>query len=247
MDITTATKENVGLGRFMSRVYTRTGLGVGSSVAIALLMESSTSPFTWGGGFALTIASVIGIGVKSLAPTYATKKENGHDIIFAQDKPIREACYWGLTTGMGLTMAPFVSTVNDVDPSILPASLLITASVLGGCSVLATRCKDAMMMQWKGPLMVGLGSLLGLQLLGIGSMYFFGANNVFAGMVHNVDVYGGVALFTGFAIYDSWNCQKMYLAGTPDHLGCATDLYLDAMNLLVRIMEILSKANNKRD
>ncbi len=99
-------------------------------------------------------------------------------------------------------------------------------------------------MQWKAPLGVGLASLIGAQLIGLGSSLIFGPNS-FSLLLHNVDIYGGIALFTLMSIYDAHLARQMYLEGKPDHLACATSVYLDVMNLSIRIMEALAKAKQK--
>ena len=77
-------------------------------------------------------------------------------------------------------------------------------------------------------------------MLGLGSTLIFGPNALSA-LVHNVDIYGGIGLFTLMSIYDSYMAKQMYLKGEADHLGCATTVYLDFINLLIRIMEALAK------
>jgi FtsH-binding integral membrane protein len=63
-----------------------------------------------------------------------------------------------------------------------------------------------------------------------------------------VDTYGGILLFTAMNAYDTQLAMARYRDGDADHLGCATDLFLNFMNLLIRIMEALAKAqeHNKR-
>jgi len=57
-----------------------------------------------------------------------------------------------------------------------------------------------------------------------------------------VDIYGGILLFTGLTVYDSYQARLAYVRGEPDHLGVSVDIYLDLMNLLIRIMEAMAKA-----
>ncbi len=65
-------------------------------------------------------------------------------------------------------------------------------------------------------------------------------------LLHNVDLYGGIALFTGFTAYDTHRAIDLYKRNDPDHLGVATDMYLNFMNLLIRIMEIYLKMQRKQ-
>lgn len=58
----------------------------------------------------------------------------------------------------------------------------------------------------------------------------------------NVDIYGGIVLFTGIITYDMYIAEKLYREGNHDHLGCSTKLYLDFINILIRIITIIAKA-----
>ena len=64
-------------------------------------------------------------------------------------------------------------------------------------------------------------------------------------MLHNVNVYGGVVVLSAFTAYDTHNMIELYKKGEPDSLSAATNFYLNFMNLLVRIMEILAKTQKK--
>lgn len=143
---------------------------------------------------------------------------------------------------MGLTMAPFVSMIQSVDPIVLPASLLMTAGIFGGSAFVALK-SSVDFARWKGPLMVGLGCLLGTQLVGLASLLIAGPSSGLAMLLHNVDIYGGIGLFTLMTMYvyrftcftrkllfaktlantlkryDSHVAKQLYLKGEPDDLG----------------------------
>ncbi len=232
--------KTVGLSNFMTKVYGQTYFGVlgslGTAYAIAPFIADQPL-IAIGIGFVGSIASIIGIS--ALKPTYHTKKIGTEVVQYAEDQPLRKLSFAGLSIGMGTMISPLITHVMELDPWILPNSMIISSLIFGGCALMAKRC-DPRIMTWQGPLMVGLGSLVGLQLLGLGSILCFGPNS-FALMIHNVDVYGGIVLFTGFSIYDSYKARIAYEQGKPDTIGCSTELYLDFMNLLIRILEILAK------
>lgn len=241
-------KTNVGLSRFMSRVYTKMGLGVASSVGVSLLLAPVVvdSPEYMLGCFGAGIITSFGgvFGISKLKPTFRTKQEGDEVIEYAEDKPLREASFWTLTGGMGLLIVPAMAVITDIDPSIVPASLLMSGSIFGGCALIAAKANNPKIMEWKAPLFVGLTSLIGIQFIGLGSSLVFG-QNTFSMMLHNVDIYGGICLFTLMSSYDAHMAREMYLKGEPDHLGCATSVYLDFMNLLLRIMEAMAKAKQR--
>lgn len=234
---------NVGLSKFMIKVYTRMGLGVGATMATSLTLMpilATQHPFAaLGVGAVMSFGSIFGI--TSSKPEYKTTHERGEVIHYSENTTVREVSFWCLPVGMGVMMSPFMGMIISIDPAIVPASILLSGTIFGGCAIAATKVKDSTMMQWKAPLMVGLASLIGIQLVGLGSTLLFGSNTL-SMMLYNVDVFGGAALFTLMSIYDSYMARKMYLSGEPDHLGCATSVYLDFMNLLIRIMEIMVKS-----
>jgi len=152
-----------GLKKFMSRVFLRSGAGVASTLGVALAVPF-TSTNVWmlfGTGTVMAFGSIFAVG--GLKPCFETTK-NGHH---QSTNPIgREIAFGGLTVGMGLTMAPFVSMIQSVDPIVLPASLIMTAGIFGGSAFVALK-SSVDFARWKGPLMVGLGCLIGTQLVGL--------------------------------------------------------------------------------
>lgn len=233
---TVVDKHETGLQQYMSRVYTRTAMGVGATLGTSFLTLPLAMEYplaVLGAGTITSLVSVLGIG--SIDPI--NKSESGR--LRTENPPLREASFWGLTAGMGLVVAPMLGITQAIDPSILPSALLISGSIFGGCAYASTRIKG--ISTWKAPLGVGLVTLLGTQIVGLTSMLLLGPGP-FSSLLHNVDIYGGVALFTAMSIYDAHVARKQYQEGNADHLGCATSLYLDFMNLLIRIIEILAKS-----
>lgn len=240
---TTNNECSVGLSKFMSKVYSRMGLGISATMATSLgLMPfiGDHNPFIYlGVGFVTAIGC--SFGISSSEPTYKTKYEGTELIHYSENSVLREASFWGLTGGMGVMLAPFMGMIMEIDPAIVPASLLLSGTIFGGCALFASKTKNADIMKWKAPLMIGLGSLIGIQLAGLGSMLIFGPNT-FSNIVQNVDIFGGTILFTFMSVYDAYVARQMYISGKPDALGCSTSVYLDFINLLIRIMQILAKA-----
>lgn len=240
--------KDVGLKQFMTKVYTKMALGVAATVGTSLTMMPlmttfHVNPFI---PFGIGAVSMFGsiYGLTSSKPTYLTKEENGEIIHYTENSTSRELSFWGLSVGMGTMMSPMVTMVMENDPVILPASLLLSGYIFGGCALFASKTKNTKILEWKAPLMIGLTSLIGIQLVGIGANIIMG-HNALSSMIHSVDIYGGIGLFTIMSIYDAYLAKKMYLEGDADHLGCTVNLYLDFMNLLIRIMEALAKAKQK--
>lgn len=237
--------QNLGFRQFLSRTYAWTGLGLCGTLGVATLLGPvGLSMPLFIGGIVTSFASIFGLSW--LKPEFKKKTDHGKEILYAEDSLARKLSFVGLTGGMGVAMAPMIQMVLSIDPMIVPVSLGLTASIFGGCWLYSKKCTDLSMMKWKFPLLIGLCSLVGLQLIGLGSMWFFGPNAISA-LIHSVDLYGGIVLFVLLTIYDMHKASKMYRKGKPDHLGCATNLYLDGLNLIVRIMQIMAEAKKAVD
>ena len=83
--------------------------------------------------------------------------------------------------------------------------------------------------------------ILGCGMTGLTSQLIFGPNE-FSSFLHSVDVYMGIPLMAGFVAYDTHEARAMYKNGDPDHLGCAANLYLDFINILIRVIDAIGEA-----
>lgn len=232
---------NVGLSNFMSKVYTQASLGVLGTLGTAYVtmpMLVEHPGMALGCGFVGAIAGIIGIN--RYEPVYHSKTIGTELVKYAEDHPMRKWSFAGLSASMGIMMAPFLDTVTTIDPWILPNSMIVTSLIIGGSAVISKYCGSEIM-TWKGPLMLGLTSLIGLQLVSLGSLALLGPNPFASMMLGNVSIYGGIALFTGFSVYDSYMARVMYEKGTPDHMRCSVEIYLDFINLLIDIMRLMAK------
>jgi len=158
----------------MTKVYTRTGLGVASSLITATVLMPLAETHFWP---IFGVGAVLGLGctlaTTMIKPTYEFTLIKGRQIRTSINPPEREAAFVGMTIGMGMTMAPLISVVTFIDPMIVPISVLITGATFGTCALVASRIKDTSIMAWQAPLMGGLFSLVGLQLMGLGSLLIF--------------------------------------------------------------------------
>lgn len=239
-------KTDMGLRQFLGRVYLRSGLGIAGTVGLAAALApfafTGAFPYLMCGGLVLAMGSCLGIIY--IKPEIKTITVGNQEVVYAKDKLSRELCFVGLVGGMAMGLAPMMYIITEISPMIVPISLMLTSSIFGGCWWYSKRCSDLQMMKWRAPLLIGLGTLVGGGLLSLGSMLIFGPN-MFSTMWQTLDIYGGIALFTGMTIYDMHAAVKMYQEKNPDHIGCSTNLYLDFLNIFIRVMEAMSKATKK--
>jgi FtsH-binding integral membrane protein len=130
---------------------------------------------------------------------------------------------------MGVTIAPSLVVFA---PAIPYAAVVATALVAGPITA-SLYLPKGQLLPWGPALYVGLWGLVGV---GIGGIWF--------PMLHDVNLYGGVLLFTGYSAYDTHKLISEYERGNKDHIGHATNYSLNAINIFVRMLEIISKIQN---
>lgn len=233
-------ENGVGVKRFMAKVYTKMGLGVAATMGTALTL----APFDFGlGAFGVGAVGMFGsiYAFSKYSPTHHTKMVEDETVYYTKNPKAREYAYWSLAGSMGIMMSPVVGIYMTVDPFVIPAGIMISSYVFGGCALYSYRTTNTAISTWKAPLMIGLTGLVGMQFIGLGASLLFGANS-FSSFIHSVDTFGGIGLFTLMSIYDAYIAKQMYIKGDADHLSCALTVYLDFMNLLIRIMDALAKS-----
>ena len=225
-----------GLKQFLRRTYKWLATGVAGSVSTALMCASLDPFLCFGVGL---VGGLSSIGILSyVQPTKHIEERIYEKIHYSINPPLRVFGYGLLVASMGMSIAPMCAIYGT---GVLVNSLAATGLVFGSCFWYAQRFGTEKLLSLQGPLTIGLVSLVGMQLFGIAHALFTGDPNLLSALFE-IDTYASIALFSGFAIYDTYVAKKMYLEGNADHLHCSTSLFLDFMNLLVRIMKIIGES-----
>lgn len=238
-----------GKAKFMRQTFFHTGVGIGTSCLIASLIPVSVGFGALLTGFGIGLGATIYIGTTKRKEFPIFEELNGTvSPYYPKDEAQnRTIAYYALTSGMGLSLGGFFQQIALISPWIFPLSFLATSVIFYGCYRFATNIKNGEMINsWKTPLLYGIMSLLLIQVIGLIAMAFTGPLGAIASMCHSIDMLGGVALFTGFAIYDLHKIERAWLKGRPDHINISANLFLDFINLLIRIMEIMAKSQAKK-
>lgn len=137
----------------------------------------------------------------------------------------------------GLSLGPLLDAVLDIDPTIISTALLGTVCVFACFSATAMFARRRSYLFLFGPLSSALSTLLFLNLLSVffPSLFF-----------HNLIVYGGLIVFSGFIIFDTQLIVEKAENGHKDFITDALQLFLDFVNIFIRLVLILSK-NKKKD
>ena len=153
---------------------------------------------------------------------------------------LRKLLYGMGIFGMGLATAPLIGIVNALNPAILPTCFGLTIALFGGASLAAYRIKKDSLLSYGSVLLGSLGGLVGLQLVGLASLFIAGTNP-FATMLLNVSTYVSVGVFTALIAYDTHAAVRMYEEGNPDHLAAAMSFFLDIWNIMTSLLRIFRK------
>ncbi|XP_076244729.1 growth hormone-inducible transmembrane protein [Calliopsis andreniformis] len=154
---------------------------------------------------------------------------------------------WLIHTGIvGAVLAPLYYVGG---PLVLRAAWY-TAGVVGGLSALAVCAPSEKFLYMGGPLAIGLGIVFASS---IGSM-FLPPTTVLGSGLHSVVLYGGLVLFSMLLLYDTQRIikqaethPKYALDMRPyDPINNAISIYLDTLNIFVRILTILAGGGGNR-
>lgn len=160
---------------------------------------------------------------------------------------VKQMAWLTHTAIVGAVMAPLCLLGG---PLVLRAGWY-TAGIVGGLSTVAVCAPSEKFLKMGGPLAIGLGVVFASSL---GSM-FLPATTVLGSSLHSLALYGGLLLFSGFLLYDTQKIIKqaemypMYnIHDRPyDPINNAISIYLDTINIFVRVLSILAGAGgNKR-
>ena len=155
-----------------------------------------------------------------------------------KDNKLQKYALYGLFTG---TMGVFIAPIGFVGGPIVMHAALCTTGLMGALGIVAATTPYERLSSWEGPAALGLGLVAGASL----------ASLVFPsiGALYAISLYGGMAVFSGLALLDT--AKMIEHAKTKkdkdyDPVNEGLSLYMDGMNLFIRIAEIMSKSKNNR-
>ncbi|KAK2488483.1 hypothetical protein MC885_014151 [Smutsia gigantea] len=152
---------------------------------------------------------------------------------------------WLLHSGvMGAVVAPL---------TVLGGPLFIraawyTAGIVGGLSTVAMCAPSEKFLNMGAPLGVGLGLVF---VSSLGSL-FLPPTTVAGVTLYSVAIYGGLALFSMFLLYDTQKVIKhaevvpMYGVQKYDPISSMLGIYMDTLNIFMRVASILATGGNRK-
>jgi FtsH-binding integral membrane protein len=162
--------------------------------------------------------ALLGVSMVSMIGTQMTS--------YDQNFALKNMLYAGFIGSMSLSLVPLIHMYSM---PIIYDALIATGVTVGSLGVVAYNAPSEQFLNWGGPLALGLGGMLGISLLSI----------VYPGSpaLYNIYLYGGLALFSAFMLYDTQNI--LYRAKTDvrfDPINSSLHVYMDAINIFVRFV-----------
>merc|ERR1711991_98731 len=144
----------------------------------------------------------------------------------------RLALLGGIGFLMGNSVGPLLGATLHLDPSIAVNAFTGTVVVFGSFSASALYAKRRSWLYLGGMLGSALSTLMWLSLA---NMFFHSP------ALLNVQLYGGLLMFSGFVIFDTQMIVEKRSLGDEDFVKHACELFLDFMGIFVRLLIILSR------
>jgi FtsH-binding integral membrane protein len=152
----------------------------------------------------------------------------------------RRKLFAGAALSQGLLVAPLVRVALAVHPSVLFTAFGATACVFACFSAAALLSPRRSYLYLGGLLSSVLTTFCWMRL----ASFVFGSG----ALLYQAELYGGLAVFSGYVIYDTQVIVERAEAGQTDPLKPALDLLVDFVAIFVRLLVILMRnAEKKRD
>nr|CAH8860891.1 unnamed protein product [Trichobilharzia regenti] len=164
-----------------------------------------------------------------------------------------------------ISLGGMLMPVCLVGGPILTQAALYTGGIVGGLSLVAATAPSDRFLKWGGPLAIGLGVVV---VSSVGSMFLSPVSRLGSGLA-SISLYGGLLLFSGFLLYDTQHVIKRAETHPPpnfyspalshqmrfqhpetlkpfDPINNSIRILLDAVNIFVRMVVILSGGGQRR-
>ncbi|GMR49175.1 hypothetical protein PMAYCL1PPCAC_19370, partial [Pristionchus mayeri] len=225
--------------------YLTASLGVTAASAVAASRSAAIMRLTAGGGLMTmfaTLAAIIATGTIARSIPY--------------DNTMAKHLAWLVHSGvMGAVLAPMCFMGGPV----LVRAAWYTAGIVAGLSTVAMTAPSEKFLMMAGPLAMGMGVVF---VANIGMFFLPPASAAGAGLA-SIVIYGGLILFSAFLLYDTQRVVKqasMYphkdqfrgygYEGMEmksfDPINAQMSIYMDVLNIFIRLAMIMGGMNGKR-
>ena len=150
---------------------------------------------------------------------------------YNKDRTLKHMMLLGLNASLAATLCPIVA----VGGSILAQASLATGCVVGGLSLAGFKYDPETFSSLEAPLGIGLGAVVAAC---IGQMFFP------ISILQNIALYGGLVVFSGLTMTDTSRMKEnaiKHTEDTYDPINESMGIYLDVINMFIRIVTVLDK------
>jgi len=243
--ISPAIAKDLGLKLFLKKVYLHSGLGFAGTLTTGLLISPLmiSNPPLMIGGFVASIISAFGsiYAFSRTAPQFTRQTVNHFGKEFTTVVPVyQDSKYISLAIlymSMGIIISPIVAMTG---PLLVAQAAGISVAITAGSTAYALFAKPGSLLPYKSVMYGCLTGFVGINLLSLAGALIFGRGDFFD-MMHSFDIYGGLVLFTALNAVDTHTAIESYEKAEPDHLGHSINSGLNAINIFIRVLEILNK------
>lgn len=146
------------------------------------------------------------------------------------------------------TVGAVIAPLTLLGGPLLIRAACYTAGIVGGLSTVAICAPSEKFMYMGGPLAMGLG-LVFVSSLGT---WFLPPTTVLGAGLYSVAVYGGLVLFGAFLLYDTQKIihaaenHPAYSARRYDPINQSVRIFMDTINIFIRVATILASGGSSR-
>jgi len=138
----------------------------------------------------------------------------------------------------GIYLSPLINLAIDVDPQIVMTAFLLTTTIFVCFTLSALLTQKRTYLYLGGLLGTGTSVMLLLSLMNI-----FGRSQ----LIFNVNLYLGLLIACGYILYDTQLIVERAVRGDMNYVKHALTLFIDMVDLFVRILIILLKNSQNKN
>lgn len=167
-----------------------------------------------------------------------------HNIPYEPGLGIKQLAWAGHCSLLGMILAP-LSFFGG--PAIIRAATY-TAGIVGGLSAIAVCAPSERFLVNTAPLSIGLGVVVASS---FGSMFLPPTSRFGLGL-YGISLYGGLLLFSGMLLFDTQKTIKRaelhpaYSMAPYDPINNSLSIYMDILNIFIRMVQIFGGGGQRR-
>lgn len=213
----------------VTSTYLYFGLGLGATAGTMVLTRNVV-------GLHNLIARRPILGMVGLIGAQIAINGVQHSLAYTpENMMLKHALAIGLYGMIGTLLGPLL----HLGGPIVSRAAMYTGSLVGGLTLAAVTAPSEHYLQYSGPLMMGFCVVAAATV----ATAFMKPSGALGGGMYAIAVYGGVVLFSALLLYQTQSvikrCEMTHMYGEYDPISNSIGLYMTAINLFVRILNIV--------